>query len=84
VLQGTESEWPRHLSTFRTNGSTPIAFSPDGLRLTSGSHGRHLTLRDGISGVSIATLEGHSSPIPAVVFSPDGSCLASGSQDQTL
>ena len=34
--------------------------------------------------MSLAVLEGHTSPVYSVVFSPDGAFIASGSQDKTV
>ena len=43
-----------------------------------------MRLWDGATGVSIATLEGHSGYVTPLSLSPDGSRLASGSDDETV
>ncbi|KAF9518419.1 hypothetical protein BS47DRAFT_298514 [Hydnum rufescens UP504] len=86
VLQGVEAQWPQTLSTL-IGHSGPVlsaAFSPDGLRLASGSQDCSLCLWDAMSGVHIATLQGHSHWVTSIAFSPDGSRLASASYDCNL
>ena len=72
-----------------------LTFSPDGSRLASSGSpfnetaefwkGTDKTVRlwDGIAGVPIATLKGHSGIIELLTFSPDSSRLASGSRNNT-
>ena len=62
-------------------GTAPVAFSPDGTLLASGSANNTIALWDARSQKKIVTLEGHSGQINTVAFSPDGSMLASGSGD---
>ncbi|KAF9503562.1 hypothetical protein BS47DRAFT_788982 [Hydnum rufescens UP504] len=86
VLQGVEAQWPQSLSTLVGHSShvTSVAFSPDGLRLVSGSLDCTLRLWDAVSGVHIATLQGHSHLVYSVAFSPDGLRVISGLNDCTL
>src|ERR1700721_2210858 len=86
VLQGVEYNWPLCLSTLECHSSTvySVVFSPDGLRLASGSRDNTVRLWDVMSGTNTATLQGHSSNVFSVVFSPDGLRVASGSQDKTI
>jgi WD40 repeat protein len=65
---------------------THVAFSPDGSKLASvpASNDKTILLRDGITGIFIATLEGHSNYISSMIFSADGSRLASTSRDGTV
>ena len=63
-----------------------VAFSPDGSKLASvpASNNKTILLRDGITGIYIATLEGHSGSIGFMIFLADGSRLASASEDGTI
>ncbi|KAK6513407.1 hypothetical protein TWF281_005033 [Arthrobotrys megalospora] len=65
-------------------GSGPVAFSPSGKLLASGSFGK-VTLWDTISGLLIQTLFASSTePVRAVAFSPDGRHLASVSRSRAI
>ncbi len=75
--------------TATLQGIAPVAFSPDGTLLASGSGNRTIALWDARTVEKIATLEGHAEQINTVAFSPDGTLLASGSglfgsEDQTV
>ncbi len=67
--------------TATLRGTSPVAFSPDGTLLASGSGNRTIALWDARTLERIATLEGHAEQINTVAFSPDGTVLASGSGD---
>jgi WD40 repeat protein len=90
-LRGWEHAYLRRLfvSNQRTfQGHTEpvfgVAFSPDGIRLASGSRDRTLKVWDVQTGEVQMTLRGHTGSIDKVVFSPDGTRIASGSDDRTL
>jgi WD40 repeat protein len=62
-----------------------VAFSPDGVRIVSGSVDKTVRVWDAQSGDSIgAPLQGHGDSVWGVAFSPDGTRIVSGSLDRTL
>lgn len=61
-----------------------VAFSPDGLRLASGSYDKTIKLWETATGREIKTLTGHTGEVISLAFSPDGHLLASGSGDWTI
>jgi WD40 repeat protein len=85
-----DAESGRLIHTFEghTDGVNAVAFSPDGMRLLSGSgsvgEGAELKLWDAASGQLLRTFDGHSRGVTSVAFSPDGTRLLSGSNDNTL
>jgi WD40 repeat protein len=56
----------------------PVAFSPDGLRIASGSYDQSVRLWDAATGEPCATLS-HPGYVLSLVFSPDGQGLVTGS-----
>lgn len=67
-----------------SDGVMPIAFSPDGRLLASGSMDKTIKLWDVRTGTLKQTLTGHSNGVHSLEFSPDGMTLASGSDDKTI
>jgi WD40 repeat protein len=61
-----------------------VVFSPDGIRVLSGSSDRTIRLWDAATGALLRTLEGHSHAVNSVAFSLDGLRIVSGSDDTTL
>ena len=67
-----------------TGGVRSVAFSPNGVRLASGSWDKTVRVWNWASGTCVATLEGHTGGVRSVAFSPSGARLASGSRDKTI
>ena len=61
-----------------------VAYSPDGLRIVSGSTDKTVKVWDPATGKETLTLNGHSDSVNSVSFSPDGKRIVSGSDDNTL
>lgn len=59
-------------------GIMPVAFSPDGKTLATGSEDKTIHLVDIATGKLRAQLKGHKDIVNSLAFSPDGAYLASG------
>ena len=74
----------KELITFQRGAKIwSVAFSRDGRRIVTGTHGLTATVWDAASGKQQLTLTGHTEHIHAAVFSPDGRRIVTGSVDQT-
>jgi WD40 repeat protein len=62
----------------------PIAFSPDGKKIASGSPNNAIKVWDADSGTGLMTLSGHEKWLTGLTFTPDGKRIASSSKDKTL
>jgi serine/threonine protein kinase len=60
-----------------------VAFSPDGLRVVTGSDDHTAKVWEAASGRERVTLTGHNAEISSVAFSPDGQRIVTGSVDRT-
>ena len=63
---------------------TSCSYSPDGLRIVSGSKDKTLKIWDAKTGMEIASIVGHDDEVTSCVYSPDGFRIVSGSRDYTL
>ncbi|EGN95156.1 hypothetical protein SERLA73DRAFT_95850, partial [Serpula lacrymans var. lacrymans S7.3] len=88
VVSGKDKKWTALLNVLKGHKGDIkcVAFSPDGLRIASGSHDNTIIIWDVFSGHMLGSspLEGHSEPLASITFSPDGSILASSSLDHTI
>jgi len=74
VLQGIDTQWSQSLASFHGYHGDRIhsvACSKDGLQIALGSLLGCIWLWDVMSGLLIATLEGHTHQVHSVAFSPD-------------
>jgi len=62
----------------------PIAFSPDGKKIVSGSPSNAIKVWDADSGIGLMTLSGHEEFLTGLAFTPDGKRIVSSSNDRTL
>jgi WD40 repeat protein len=81
---GNHVSWNRTATLPPTGDVNTIAFSPDGLRLATGSRDGSVRLWDVASRSPLSTLGSHTNQVRTVAFSPDGKWLASGSMDRTI
>lgn len=82
--------WPalkgRNILTYQGHSGSvwAVAWSPDGLRIASGSTDTTVRVWDVATGSTRFTCSGHSGFVAAVAWSPDGTYLASASTDSTV
>ena len=67
-----------------TDSVASVAWSPDGMRIVSGSYDETIRIWDAVTGNCINTLVGHTDAVTSVAWSPDGMRIASGSSDDTI
>ncbi|KAM0347577.1 hypothetical protein ACHAP4_011298 [Fusarium culmorum] len=86
LLPRVDSDWNAVLQTLEGHADSvnSVVFSPDGIRIASGSNDNTIKIWDVATGKEEQTLEGHANAVNSVVFSPDGRRIASGSNDNTI
>ena len=72
------------ISGGRSRSVRSVSFSPDVMRIVSGSDDNTVRVWDAVTGEVISTFMGHGGPVNSVSFSPDGSRIVSGSDDNTV
>ena len=78
------SEPEIHFQLGHSSSVNSVAWSPDGMRIASGSWDNSVKIWDAASGKEVRTLSGHSDEVHSVAWSPDGKYIASGSLDWTI
>ncbi|MEO8427230.1 MAG: hypothetical protein ABI651_08980, partial [Verrucomicrobiota bacterium] len=72
------------LSLIGHNGPvSSVSFSPDGLRIVTGSYDYTAKVWEVATGRELLTLKGHTRPVSSVAFSSDGQRIVTGSWDRT-
>ncbi|KIK50573.1 hypothetical protein GYMLUDRAFT_182598, partial [Collybiopsis luxurians FD-317 M1] len=66
------------------HGVMAVAFSPNGLKLVSGSYDETVCIWDALTGKQLLHIKGHTSWVLSAAFSSDGTKVISGSQDTTV
>jgi WD40 repeat protein len=74
----------QHTLEGHIDGVNSAVFSPDSMRIASGSDDHTVLIWNAVSGTIEHTLESHTSPVHSVAFSSDGLRVISGSSDHTL
>ncbi|KAF7968758.1 hypothetical protein HWV62_29555 [Athelia sp. TMB] len=86
IRSGMDDTWPVLQQAIEHPSEVyAVAFSPDGLRIASGSADGFVRVWDAETGALIAApFEGHTASVYSVAFSPDGQWIASGSADNSV
>ncbi|KAF7970237.1 hypothetical protein HWV62_24726 [Athelia sp. TMB] len=86
IKSGMDDTWPVLQQAIEHPSEVyAVAFSPDGLRIASGSEDGFVRVWDAETGALIAApFKGHTDYVTSVAFSPDGQWIASGSYDKSV
>ncbi|KAF7967746.1 hypothetical protein HWV62_33234 [Athelia sp. TMB] len=86
IRSGMDVAWPVLQQAIEHPSAVyAVAFSPDGLRIASGSADGFVRVWDAETGALIAApFKGHTASVYSVAFSPDGQWIASGSADKSV
>lgn len=86
VVRGRLPEWRPAPAASQQNRSAicDVAFSPDGMRIVSGSRDGLVQVWSAVTGALERVLEGHTSSIISICFSPNGERVVTGSYDHTV
>ncbi|MBD2128701.1 protein kinase [Microcoleus sp. ZQ-A2] len=89
TLSATENQWSQKMSLSKTltgdsNSTNPVAITPDGKTLATGSEEGTIKFWNLQTGELKKTFKGHTSAVNVIVFSPNGQTLASGSADESI
>jgi WD40 repeat protein len=85
LLSARDSGWGPALQVIEghTDWVSSVIFSPDGLRIISGSYDRTVRIWNTMTGRLLTVCDGHTSRICSIALSPEGTKMISGSYDKT-
>jgi WD40 repeat protein len=69
---------------YHSAGVNSVSWSPDGMKIVSGSNDTTVKVLDYINEIELWNLTGHGDSVQSVSWSPNGSKLASGSSDNII
>ncbi|EDR00238.1 uncharacterized protein LACBIDRAFT_314611 [Laccaria bicolor S238N-H82] len=84
IENGQMKQWPDRCLLKIKGGNGPLAYSPDGRHIVSGSGGGAIHVWDALTGHNIMDFKGHAHYASSVAYSPTGKHIISGSWDKTI